>query len=69
MVLNCVQSRTGNETLKAEVTDNTVQVFKTDTQLTFSGFSGNAINIINDHTSNSGGTQVRIVSIQITYAE
>ena len=69
VVLNCVQDRTGNETLRAEVTDNSVQVFKTDTQLTFSGFSGNAINIINDHTGNSGGTQVRIVSIEITYAE
>ncbi|MBQ3629751.1 MAG: hypothetical protein II949_00765 [Prevotella sp.] len=70
VVLTCVnKDYVGNETLKAEVTDSSVQVFKADTQVTFSGFNGNAINIINDHTGNSGGTQLRIVSIQITYAE
>ncbi len=70
VVLTCVnKDYVGNETLKAEVTGSSVQVFKADTQVTFSGFNSNAINIINDHTGNSGGTQLRIVSIQITYAE
>ncbi len=70
VVLTCVnKDYVGNETLKAEVTGSSVQVFKADTQVTFSGFNSNAINIINDHTGNRGGTQLRIVSIQITYAE
>lgn len=41
---------------------------KTDTSVTISGINGNTIEIVNYHTANSGGTQLRIVSITVYYA-
>lgn len=69
VVLNCVKSRTGNETIKAEAGNEAATLSKDDTTITVETSGSESVNIINDHTSNSGGTQVRMVSIEITYAE
>jgi len=40
---------------------------KTDNSVTISSLGGNTIEIVNDHTSNSSGTQLRIVSLTVYY--
>ena len=40
-----------------------------DTQVTFSNFNNSTLKIVNDHTAASSGTQLRIVSIEITFAK
>ncbi len=59
----------GNEQLYAEAGDTNITPNVSDTTVTFSGFSSNTLKIINDWTSNSGGTQLRIQIVKITYAE
>ena len=60
----------GNDTMYGEAGSNKVTPKKdSDTQVTFDGFSSTSLKIVNDHDSNSGGTQLRIVKLTITYAE
>lgn len=40
-----------------------------DQILTFSGFSSSTFKIVNEHTSGSGGTQLRILSLEVTFAD
>ncbi len=59
----------GNEQLYAEAGGTNITPTVSNTTVTFSGFSSNTLKIINDWTSNSGGTQLRIQIVEITYAE
>ena len=70
VVFTCeADSRTGNETLYAEAGNSRATVAKDGAVLTFTDIANKSLKVVNDHTSNSGGTQLRIVSIEITYAE
>lgn len=55
----------GNETM----TVTPGQFDRQDTSITITGINSKSVKIANTHTANSGGTQLRIVSIKITYAE
>lgn len=60
----------GNATMYTTVDGSKAgNIAKTDTSVTLTNLGGNTVEIVNDHTSNSGGTQLRIVSITIYYAE
>lgn len=60
----------GNDTMFGEADGKKVTMKKnSDTQVTFSDFSSKTLKIVNDHSSNSGGTQLRIMKITITYAD
>ncbi len=39
-----------------------------DQVVTFSGFSSTTLQIVNDYTGTSGGTQLRILNLEVTYA-
>lgn len=69
VVLNCTANYLGNEQLFGEADGKKVTVEKGSTDITFSGFSSQILKIVNDYTEASAGTQLRIVSITITYAE
>ena len=69
MVLTCTASYLGNDQLFGEADGQKVTVAKGDTDVTFSGFSSQTLKIVNDYTEAKAGTQLRIVSITITYAE
>jgi len=69
VVLNCTKNYTGNDQLYATASSATITPTKGDTEVTFSGFSGNSLTIVNDYTESKGGTQLRIVSAVITYEE
>lgn len=59
----------GNTEAYAEGDGTKVNIVKdSDTQITFSGLNSETVTITNAFTSNSGGTQLRLVSIAITYA-
>lgn len=55
----------GNETM--EVNPGTLN--REDKAITISNINNKSIKITNTHTANSGGTQLRIISMKITYAE
>ena len=60
----------GNDMMYGEANGNKVTTKKdSDTQVTFSGFSSNELKIVNDFTGNSGGTQLRVAKVTITYAK
>lgn len=66
IVLNCVDaSRTGNEQLYAQPGT----VTKDGAVVTVSGIDATSVDVVNDYTENKAGTQLRIVSMVITYAE
>ena len=65
VVFDCVATYTGNELLKA--TPGTIS--KSDAQVTVSGINATSTKVVNDHTEAKAGTQLRIVSVTITYAE
>jgi len=67
VVINCVSTRTGNEQLYAKAGDNNATVEKSDTSITITNINGTSVNVVNDYTGNSGGTQIRFVSVEITY--
>ena len=69
VVLTCTASYLGNDQLFGEADGQKVTVAKGDTDVTFSGFSSQTLKIVNDYTEAKAGTQLRIVSITITYAE
>ena len=60
----------GNDMMYGEAGGKKVTTSKdSDTQVTFSGFSDNTLFICNDYTEAKAGTQLRIVTMVITYAE
>ena len=69
VVLTCTASYLGNDQLFGEADGQKVTVAKGDTDVTFNGFSSQTLKIVNDYTEAKAGTQLRIVSITITYAE
>lgn len=69
VVLNCVANYAGNEQIFGEADGKKVTVKREDPTVTFSDFSSQTIKIVNDYTEAKAGTQLRIVSIEITYAE
>jgi hypothetical protein len=73
VVLNCSTyngtNYVGNESMYATAGSSKITPSRSDAVVTFSGFSGSTLNIINDYTSSTGGTQLRIVSMTITYSE
>ncbi|MBQ8487822.1 MAG: hypothetical protein IJ533_09275 [Prevotella sp.] len=69
VVLTCTASYLGNDQLFGEADGQKVTVAKGDTDVTFSGFSSQTLKIVNDYTEAKAGTQLRVVSITITYAE
>ena len=60
----------GNDQMYGEAGGSKVDTKKdSDTQVTFSKFSDTSLKIVNDFTGNSGGTQLRVAKITITYAK
>lgn len=59
----------GNPQLYAEAGSAKVTPTVSGTTITFSGFSSSSLKIVNDWTGNSGGTQLRVKVVEITYAE
>jgi hypothetical protein len=60
----------GNDQLYGTAGSTTVTPTKTGTTtVSFTGFSDNALKIVNDYTATSAGTQLRILSLAITYAK
>ena len=60
----------GNDMMYGEANGNKVTTKKdSDTQVSFTGFSSNELKIVNDFTGNSGGTQLRVAKVTITYAK
>lgn len=71
VILNCDTPYSGtkyNGNDQMTATPGTVSK-ASDTNITISDINSNSTKIVNDHTGNSGGTQIRIVSLTITYAE
>jgi len=73
VVLTCAMNganpANGNNELYGEANGSKVTTKKdSDTQVSFSGFSSTELKIVNDFTDVKAGTQLRIVSIEITYA-
>ena len=73
VVLTCAMNganpANGNDTMYGEANGSKVTMKKdSDTQVTFSDFNSNTLKIVNDHTSASSGTQLRISNFEITYA-
>lgn len=74
VVLTCAMNganpANGNDTIFGEAGGSKVTTNKdSDTQVTFSNFNNSTLKIVNDHTAASSGTQLRIVSIEITFAK
>ena len=69
VVLTCVANYLGNEQLYGEADSKKVTVKREDVTLAFSDFSSKTLKIVNDYTEAKSGTQLRIVSIEITYAK
>ena len=68
--MNGANPANGNDTMYGEAGGSKVTTKKdSDTQVTFSNFNNSTLKIVNDHTAASSGTQLRIVSIEITYAQ
>ena len=60
----------GNDALYGEAGGAKVTTKKdSDTQVTFSNFSNSTLKIVNDFETNSGGTQLRVMKVTITYAK
>ena len=60
----------GNDALYGEAGGAKVTTKKdSDTQVTFSNFSNSTLKIVNDFETNSGGTQLRVMKVAITYAK
>ena len=69
VVLTCVANYLGNEQLFGEADSKKVTVKREDVTLSFSDFSSKTLKIVNDYTEAKSGTQLRIVSIEVTYAK
>ena len=73
VVLNCDYYNgvyyVGNELLNGKTATQTVTPTKSETLVTFKGFSSNEFLITNDHTEAKGGVQLRIKTVTVYYAE
>jgi hypothetical protein len=69
VVLNCVSKYIGNEQIYGEADGKRVTVKQADPTVTFSDFSSQTIKIVNDYTEAKAGTQLRIVSFELTFAD
>ena len=69
VVLTCVANYLGNEQLYGEADSKKVTVKREDVTLSFSDFSSKTLKIVNDYTEAKAGTQLRIISIDVTYAK
>lgn len=70
VIINCVSTYNGND--EAYATDGTNKVMITknsDAQVQFTGLDGNEVQIVNDYSGTSGGTQLRIQNMAIYYAD
>ena len=60
----------GNDAMYGEAGGSKVTTTKvSDTQVSFTGFSNNTLKIVNDYETNSGGTQLRVMKVTVTYAK
>ncbi len=59
----------GNDTAYAEGGSKVNINKESDTSVSFSGLNATTVTIVNDHSEAKGGTQLRISSMTITYAE
>lgn len=75
IVINCAKPTSGknnNGNDEAYATDGTHKVTvkkNSDTQVQFTGLDGKKVDIVNDYSGTSGGTQLRIKSMAIYYAD
>lgn len=68
--MNGSNAANGNDQMYGEADGQKVTTSKdSNTQVTFSGFSGKTLKIVNDYTQDSAGTQLRIQKITIVYAD
>jgi len=58
----------GNDTAYAEGSSKVTIKKNSDTEVEFSGLNASTVKIVNDQEATSGGTQLRLSSITITYA-
>lgn len=59
----------GNPQLYGEAGNQKVTPNVSGTTVTFSGFNSETIKIVNDWSSNSGGTQLRVKNVEIVYVD
>lgn len=59
----------GNDAMYGEAGGNKITPTKDDKTVTFNNVNANELKVVNDHSTNSGGTQFRCTGIVITYAE
>lgn len=75
VIINCASPASGknyNGNDEAYATDGTHKVTvekNSDTQVQFTGLDGKKVDIVNDYSGTSGGTQLRIKSMAIYYAD
>lgn len=69
VVLTCTPNYLGNNELYGEAGGQKVTIEKASPDIIFSGFNDTTLKIVNDYKEPKSGTQLRIVSITITYAE
>ena len=63
------ENMVGNPQLYAEAGGMRVTPFVDGATVTFGSFNSSTLKVVNDWTGPSGGTQLRIKFIEITYAE
>ena len=59
----------GNDEMYGQAGNTKITPTKDDANVTFSGVNSSTLKVVNDFTSNSGGTQFRITSVTIVYAK
>ena len=59
----------GNDEMFGEAGGNKITPTKDDKNVTFAGVNNSTLKVVNDFSSNSGGTQFRCTGLTITYAE
>ena len=59
----------GNDEMYGEADGNRIKPSKDDKNVTFSGVNSSKLKVVNDFSSNSGGTQFRCTGLVITYKE
>ena len=59
----------GNDEMYGEAGSSKITPTKDDKNVTFTGVNNSTLKVVNDFSSNSGGTQFRCTGVVITYAE
>ena len=59
----------GNDEMYGQAGNTKITPTKDDANVTFSGVNSSTLKVVNDFTSNSGGTQFRITGVTIIYAQ